>query len=98
MLILGMAAIYYFAPNVKQGWSSILPGTIFAVTAFIVVSYLFSLYLRYAPSYYAVYGSLGAIIILNIWLYLMGLIIYIGGEINSEIRKFSGIPAEQKAS
>lgn len=98
MLTLGMAVVYYFAPNVKQGWSSILPGTIVAVTAFIVVSYLFSLYVRYAPSYYAVYGSLGAIIILNLWLYLMGLIIYIGGEINSEIRKFSGIPAGQKAS
>lgn len=83
---------------VKQGWSPVVPGTLFAVTAFIGVSYLFSLYVRYAPSYYALYGSLGAIIILNLWLYLMGLIIYIGGEVNSEIRKFSGIPAEQRAS
>jgi len=96
MLTLGIALIYYFAPNVDQHWLSTLPGTGFAVTAFILVSYLFSIYVRYAPSYYAVYGSLGAIVILNLWLYLMALIMYLGGEINSEIQKLSGRPAKQK--
>jgi membrane protein len=43
MLIAGTGLIYYFAPNVKQDWRSIMPGTLFAVTAFILVSYLFSL-------------------------------------------------------
>jgi membrane protein len=96
MLTAGMALIYYFAPNAEQDWKSILPGTLFAIAAFIVVSYLFSLYLRYAPSYYAVYGSLGAVIILMLWLYLMAFIMYLGGEINSEIRKLRGQPARQK--
>jgi membrane protein len=95
MLTVGIALIYYFAPNVDQRWSSTLPGTGFAVTAFIAVSYLFSVYVRYAPSYYAVYGSLGAIVILNLWLYLMALVMYLGGEINSEIQKLSGRPAQQ---
>ena len=96
MLIVGAGLIYYFGPNVKQDWRSIVPGCLFAVTAFIVVSYLFSLYIRYAPSYSAVYGSLGAFIILMLWLYLMALIIYLGGEINSEVNKLSGKRAAQK--
>jgi membrane protein len=96
MLIAGTGLIYYFAPNVKQDWRSIMPGTLFAVTAFILVSYLFSLYIRYAPSYSSVYGSLGAFIILMLWLYLMALIIYLGGEINSEVKKLSGKPPAQK--
>jgi membrane protein len=96
MLTAGTGLIYYFGPNAKQNWRSILPGTLFAVTAFIVASYLFALYIRYAPSYSALYGSLGAFIILMLWLYLMALIIYLGGEINSEVNKLSGKPAPQK--
>jgi membrane protein len=96
MLIAGTGLIYYFGPNVKQDWRSIMPGTLFAVTAFIVISYLFSLYIRYAPSYSAVYGSLGAFVILMMWLYLMAFIMYLGGEINSEVKKLSGEPVAPK--
>ena len=96
MLGIGIGGIYYFAPNVQQDWRSIVPGTVFAVIALIAVSFLFSVYLRYAPSYHAVYGSLGAFVILMLWLYLMGLVLYLGGEINSEINKLSGKPAPQK--
>ena len=60
-------------------------GTLFSVGTFVSASYLFSLYIRYAPSYNAIYGSLGAVIVLMLWLYLMGLLTYIGGEINSQI-------------
>jgi membrane protein len=64
MLIVGMAVIYLFAPNVRQRWTWIVPGALFAVVTFVVASYLFSLYIRYAPSYNATYGSLGAVIVL----------------------------------
>ena len=90
MLIVGLGAIYYFAPNARQRWKWITPGAIFAVVTFVVVSYLFSLYLRFAPSYDVTYGSLGAVIVLMLWLYLMGLILLIGGEINSEVDKSLG--------
>jgi membrane protein len=90
MLIVGMAVIYLFAPNVRQRWTWIVPGALFAVVTFVVASYLFSLYIRYAPSYNATYGSLGAVIVLMLWFYLMGLIMYIGGEINSQIGSAAG--------
>jgi membrane protein len=46
---------------------------------------LFRLYLRFFNSYSATYGSLGAVIILVLWLYISGLAVLIGGEVNSEI-------------
>jgi membrane protein len=90
MLVLGMGIIYYVAPNVQQRWQWIVPGLIFAVIAFLIVSFGFTLYLRFAPSYNITYGSLGAFIVLMVWFYLTGLIMCIGGEINAEIQYAAG--------
>ena len=90
MLLIGMALVYYIAPNVKQKCSWIITGALFAVLGVVGVSLLFSLYLRYAPSYSITYGSLGTFVILMIWLYLLGLILCVGGQINAEIHAFSG--------
>jgi membrane protein len=96
LLIIGVGLIYHFAPNVKRKWRLITPGAIFAVLTSIIVSTLFSLYLRVAPSQSATYGSLGAVIVLMLWLYLLGLALFIGGEINSEIERAAGRPIIQK--
>jgi membrane protein len=87
LLTLGMGVLYNFGPNLKQSWRWITPGSLFALASFIGASYLFSLYLKYAPSRNATYGSLGAVVVLMLWLYLTGLVVIFGGEINSEIRK-----------
>jgi membrane protein len=85
LLFLGLELIYYFGPNVEQDWKWVTPGAVFAVVSMVVASLLFSLYLRFAPDYSATYGSLGAVIVLMLWLYLMGAVILIGGEVNAEI-------------
>jgi membrane protein len=92
LLLIGIEVIYHFAPNIKLRWRLVTPGGLFALVALIVSSHLFSLYLRYAPSYSVTYGSLGAVIILMLWLYLMGMTLLVGGEINSVIREAAGIP------
>jgi membrane protein len=96
MLFIGIELIYYFGPNVKQEWKWITPGAVFAVAAIILGSLGFSLYLRFAPSYSATYGGLGAVIILMLWLYLLGLVILFGGEVNSEIEHATGKGKELK--
>jgi membrane protein len=96
LLFFGIQLIYYFGPNVKQEWRWITPGAIFAVAGLIVSSLAFSLYIRYAPDYSATYGSLGAVIILLLWLYLLGVVLLIGGEINSEIEHAAGKPTVEK--
>ena len=85
LLLIGVDLIYHFAPNVRRRWRVITPGAVFAVLASVIISLLFSLYLRIVPSYNATYGSIGAVIVLMLWLYLLGLALFIGGEINGEI-------------
>jgi membrane protein len=96
LLFLGLELIYYFGPNVEQDWKWITPGAVFAVISMVVASLLFSLYLRFAPDYSATYGSLGAVVVLMLWLYLMGAVILIGGEINAEIAHAADKPVVQK--
>jgi membrane protein len=96
LIFLGLELIYYFAPNVEQNWKVITPGAIFSVVSLIFASLLFSFYLRFAPSYSVTYGSLGAVVVLMLWLYLMGAVILIGGEINTEILRITDKPIVQK--
>lgn len=98
LLFFGIGVLYFFGPNVKQQWRWVTPGAIFAVAAIIIGSLLFSLYLKFGPGYSATYGSLGAVIILMLWLYLVGLALLLGGEINSEVEHASGKPTIQGES
>ena len=88
-LIVAMANIYYFAPDVEQKWKWITPGSIFAILAWIAVSLGFSYYVGHYGSYNKIYGSIGTFIVLMTWMYLMGFVILVGGEINSEIEHAS---------
>jgi membrane protein len=87
LFILGLEVAYHFGPDVRRHRRLISPGTIFATAAGILFSLLFSIYLRFAPSYSITYGSLGAVAILMLWLYLIGLAILFGAEINGETAK-----------
>ena len=68
-----------------EAWKWITPGAIFAVVATLLVSLGFSLYVNHFGSYNKTYGSLGAVIVFLTWLYLTGLCVLVGGEINAEI-------------
>ncbi len=85
-LFIGFALIYYWAPDLAdQDWRWVTPGSIVAVTLWLLVSFGFRLYLNYFNSYSKTYGSLGAVIILMLWFYLTGAAILIGGEVNADI-------------
>jgi membrane protein len=85
LLLAGLQVMYCFGPDTGHKWRWINAGGIFAVLAGVAVSVLFSIYLRFAPSYSATYGSLGAVVVLMLWLYLMGIVIMLGAEINAGV-------------
>jgi membrane protein len=85
MVITAIALIYYFAPDVEQSWKWITPGSVFAVTLWLLASLGFSYYVNNFGEYDKTYGTIGAIIVLLTWMYVSGLVILIGGEINAEI-------------
>jgi membrane protein len=88
-LLLGFAMIYRYAPNVEQKFAFITPGSVLGVILLIVVSLGFAIYTRNFADYNATYGSIGAVIILMLWLYIAGLVILIGSEINALLEHYS---------
>jgi membrane protein len=86
LLALLFAVIYYWAPDLKQRqWRWLTPGGAIAIVGWVLASLGLRVYLHFFNSYTAVYGSLGAVIILLTWFYLSGLMLLLGGEVNSEI-------------
>lgn len=97
-MILAFALIYYFAPDLRdQKWTWLTPGAAIGVVLWVLVSLGFRLYLEFFDSYSATYGSLGAVIILMLWLYFTGAAVLIGGEINSEIENAAAETGEPEA-
>jgi membrane protein len=85
-MLLAFASIYFFAPNRSdQDWKWVTPGSSIGVALWLMASFVLKGYLHFFDSYSTTYGSLGAVIVLMLWLYLTGLAVLIGGEINSEI-------------
>jgi membrane protein len=88
--VLAVELLYHFGPDVKQRFRDSLAGAIVAVTAWIGLSSLLSLYFRHFDSLDKTYGPLGAAIGLYVWFYLSGFAILVSGEINfllGELRK-----------
>ena len=82
-MFLSFSLVYYFAPNLEErNWYWVTPGAAAGVTLWLLASLVFRLYLRYFNSYSATYGSLGAVIILMVWLYMTGFAVLMGGEVN----------------
>jgi membrane protein len=82
-MFLSFSIIYYFAPNLEERkWYWVTPGAVLGVALWLIASLGFRLYLHFFNSYSATYGSLGAVIILMLWLYITGFAILIGGEAN----------------
>jgi membrane protein len=82
-----LSILYRFGPNVpggfKSGWITV--GVLFSALAWAGVSIGFSAYLSNFNSYNRIYGSIGAVIILMMWLYLSVWAILVGGAINAEL-------------
>lgn len=85
-LSLLFALIYYFGPDVKVSqWHWLTPGAALGMLGWFGASLGLRVYVHYINNYSATYGSLGTVIILLTWFYLSGLMLLLGGEINSEI-------------
>jgi membrane protein len=70
---------------VEQDWVWITPGSLLATVLWIGVSLGFRFYVVNFGNYEATYGVIGGIIVFLLWLYLAGLVIVIGAELNAEI-------------
>lgn len=84
-----VATLYYLLPDVKQEFRFITPGSVLAVLAWLLASFGFSYYAQHFATYNAMYGSIGAIIILLLYLYLSAAVLLLGAELNAVIEHHS---------
>ena len=82
-----LSILYYIAPEAKQKFRWILPGAVTSTVLWLGASSLFRLFVRNFATYNKFYGSLTAVIILMIWLWITGLIFLLGAEINSLMKR-----------
>ncbi len=81
-----LALLYRYGPAHKnKRWKMISPGAILATGLAVITSLGFSFYINHFASYNKIYGSIGTLIVIMIWLYLNSLIILIGFELNASI-------------
>jgi membrane protein len=97
LIFLALAVIYRFAPSLPlPQWRFISRGAISAAVLWIAGSALFSFYVSKFGDYDATYGSLGAVAILMLWLWLSALIVLLGATVDAEVdRKEEESPAPQ---
>jgi membrane protein len=82
-MFLSFSMVYYYAPDLEeQKWYWVTPGAAAGVALWLITSLAFRAYLHFFNSYSATYGSLGAVIILMLWLYMTGFSVLMGGEVN----------------
>jgi membrane protein len=85
LVAVAFALLYYGAPNVRQPpFRSVMVGALVAVLVWIAASAGFALYLTFFGSYNKTYGSLGAIIVLLLWLFLSNNAVLLGALLNAE--------------
>lgn len=82
LLTVVFAAFYKYLPNRKLSYKSQLPGAIFSTFGWIIFSLAFSVYFNNFSNYSYMYGSLTAIVLLMLWIYVCMCILLMGGEIN----------------
>jgi len=105
ILLVGLLAVFatvlYLGPNVDHPrWRFITPGSVFAVVVWLIASGLFAVYTSMFDSYNKTWGSLAAVIVMLTWLWVTGIALLLGAEINSEAERSrelrQGEPAERR--
>lgn len=85
VFFLAVSCIYYFGPAIHFNWRFFSIGSLLATILILAVSYGFSYYVTNFATYNKVYGSIGVLIALMIWIQLITIVLLVGYEINASI-------------
>ena len=86
LLFLAISSLYYLAPKKRSDFRFISPGSLIATILFIITSLGFSAYVNHFGQYNKLYGSIGTLMVILLWLYLNSIALLIGFELNVSIK------------
>jgi membrane protein len=92
LLIVGLVVVFagllYFGPDVEERrWSFLTLGTAIAVVAWLLVSAAFAIFVSQFGSYNKAWGSLSAVVVMLVWLWLSSLALLFGAEVNAQAER-----------
>ena len=98
VIAVGLTIVYRYGPSRRPAkWRWITSGSAIAASAWIAASMLFSWYVSNFDSYNRMYGSLGAVVGFQIWLWLSSVIVLLGAEFNAETEHQTAIDSTEGA-
>ena len=83
-VVLATGLLYYFGPNQRVKLRSVWPGAILATGLWVLATSAFAWYVRHLANYNVMYGSIAAVIVMLVWMYLLAIIALFGCEFNAE--------------
>lgn len=95
LLVVILALVYDLFPNFDQPFRIITPGAVIAVVVWIAASLGFSFYVQNFSSYSATYGSIAAVIVILLYLFISAAVVLFGAEINAETYREVEEPKER---
>lgn len=96
ILFATLGMLYALAQDERQSAGAVLPGAVSAMAAWMILSVGFSFYVENYAHYSVIYGTLGAVMILMIWLFLSGVTLIMGAELNGMYLKWRQSRKERK--
>ena len=85
MLFFGISILFHLGPSLKSKWTLFTPGSIFATIFIIITSIGFNYYINNFSQYNKIYGSIGTLMIILLWMYFNSIILLTGFELNASI-------------
>ena len=85
LLFLSVSMIFYYGPKSSQHWKFISPGAFLTTILIVIISYLFGVYVTNFGQYNKLYGSIGTLLVIMLWIYLNSIVLLIGFDLNASI-------------
>lgn len=91
-----LSALYILAQDARTKWRHIWPGTVLALVGWLALSWGYNLYVENFANYSALYGSIGTIIVVLIWLDLSAVVLILGAEVNGILKHWNHREREEQ--
>ena len=82
---ISISILYYYGPADKSGWKFLSAGSITATILSVITSLVFSYYVDNFSKYNELYGSIGTLLVILLWMYFNSIILLLGFELNASI-------------